>query len=183
MDPHRNSAHRLPLQQPGSPPTQTGTQREFDMQSPWNTHPAISSPPTTYYQPTTGAMIPNTPWPYTRTHIATPSNIRPGPYQTPENDPLDTGIQQSREVWRTQAYEVARSWANSTSPRQTERSANTTPIVVSAIYARPMFRDLCPRPVYVEARGSQSYTTPPTRAPPASTTQPRRQYRGLDPRQ
>ena len=183
MDPYKNPAHRLPLQLHGNFQAQMGEQRDHDPQSPWNTSPSISSPPVTYYHPTTGAITSSTPWPHTRTQTATHSNTRPWPCQTSESDPQGTGMQQTREIWRTQAYEVARSWTNPTGPQQTERPANTTPIVVSAIYARPMFRDLCPGPVYVEARSPPAYTTPLGRAPPASTTQPRRQYRGLDPRQ
>ena len=159
MDPDRYLAQRLPPPRVGSQPP---------------------PPPTTIYQPTTGATIPNIPWPNTRNRAPAPPPSHPGSHQTPETDPLDTGIQQSREVWRTHAYEVARSWSTTTSPRRTERSTNTTPILVSAIYARPMFRDLCPGPVYVEARGSQPHITPPPQAPPAGTAHPRTQYRGQD---
>ena len=183
MDPYKDPTHRLPLQFHGSFQAQMGEQRDYRLQSPRTINPTISSPPVTYYHPTTVATLSSTPWPHTRTQTATHSNTRPWPCQTSESDPQGTEIQQTREIWRTQAYEVARSWTNPASSQQMERSANTTPIVVSAIYARPMFRDLCPGPVYMEARGSQLYTTPPNRVPPASTTQPRRQYRGLDPRQ
>ena len=178
MDPNRYPAQRLPS--PRCCNQTPGTRGEPNPPSPWSTYPSIPPPPTTTYQPTTGATIPHIPWPNTRNRAPTPPTSHPGCHRTPETDPLDTGIQQSQEVWRTHAYEVARSWTSTTGPRQTERLANTTPIVVSAIYARPMFRDLCPGPVYVEARGSQPYITPPAQTPPASTTHPRTQYRGQD---
>ena len=178
MDPNRYSAQRLPA--PRCCNQTSGTRGEPNPPSPWSTYPSIPPPPTSTYQPTTGAAIPHIPWPNTRNRAPAPPTSHPGCHQTPETDPLDTGIQQSREVWRTHAYEVAHSWSTTTSPQRTERSPNTTPILVSAIYARPMFRDICPGPVYVEARGSQPHITSPPQAPPAGTTHPHTLYRVQD---
>ena len=170
MNPDRYWAQRPPPPRVDS--LLPGTHGQINPPSPWSTYPSISPTPTTIYHPTTGPTIPNIPWPNTRNRAPAPLPPHPRDHQTPETDPLDTGILQSREVWRTHAYEVAHSWSTTTSPQRTERSTDTTPILVSAIYARPMFRDICPGPVYVEARGSRSHITPPPHTPPTGTIHP-----------
>ena len=174
MDPCDNPAYRPPLQLHGSFLTRTNGHRGYGGQPSLPTQPTISSPPATHYFPTATNSTPTSPWPQVETHTVSHSTTRPLLQHPTETSSQAPGAYRTQEVWRTEAYAVAHSWATPVRWQNMEGITDTNPIVVSAVYARPMLRDLFPNPIYVDIRGRRDFATPPDRETPASTPHPRR---------